>query len=1164
MEEKSSSASSTPSAGAGYWKMGTAADDPVVREDTPGVPSPVLPSELMYNDQSTILDSSMGDCSTTVMYDPKQDENTILQGMSADTTTESPVCSRTRSHDGSLTMLTNYRTSIEMDQLRQELENNISKNEAIPDNKDEDIYTMTTEGLEIIENTGKKEIYQHGYTTEIAQTKKLLKGLTNLQASNRDMGALLKEELEKEEGTEKLKIISNNLILQAEDYPKPPEKHEIKIEDLEEALSMTHISRPLEIKQALNDTLDALESMEEVDLKKLPLDILESLVKVLLKYSTQCNVKLKSDSSLLCQMTNEMFGLVGVHEKLGAVSSYNTELLRNWNEVLDENEEKNKKIKELEAEQINSTTGSVDMKMKKNLDIQNREVERLKKVVRDNRVIEEQNTRTLEYQVKKIDELERKLEAERSLNKVPSDSLEKLSRSHNREVNSVKSMFSALITSKDETIKKLEDINSCKVRDVRKLYEDNEEKEKKITKLEKKIQKIEKDVKTEKDEVIKLTNKVEEREIEINRYEKLLNNAKAKKVKLEEDIQVITRKYDQQTTRLEMLERSVKTIDRNKEKKRKMVTSEILTAEGQNETGHREVGTIPKVLKFKDSSHSKRSDSRDSGSESDNSMRSKALRARINAKEVQIRPPPPTPISPHLSTDLPDLNNSSSERMEEDQTFTLTTFTPLNSANSDTDSGNEKRKKKDKEVFKTPYPLESGKERRSKERQLKLENQKLTEQLKTISRDNEERDKMDEERKKREEERYRLTEDTVRKSSDMVKDNQLTILELQNTHNELKRMILDKEQEIANLAATRVGPQEETWMRLIRLYETQTVQLEDVYTYKADKDGVLKHPHHLRMKQDLASWHPPMSNLCLEWTLTGNWFPIPKGKNDTNTTYYNYWVVRVESYITEKGEVKRAFSYGDCNLSITIWYKVEEFMEVANWIIPERSQWANTKVWDRDSRPEGSNTNAVRTRPYDFQVSSNYRGSAPRNMRARPPLQRGNGRVGRSQQYYRDSYQSSNWSPERQSSGVGRSSRGARRDSPDTSRGARRISPDNHREKQEYRDNGRESRKDSSERTGQRDVNQRGPRINSPDRTKYRGSRTNSPDRSNQRDNREPRDQRRYRDDSRGKTTDQRNKRDQDTRYNGNYTDDSSGRDTRRGEGRRDYEKGNYNSYRNT
>ena len=66
-----------------------------------------------------------------------------------------------------------------------------------------------------------------------------------------------------------------------------------------------------------------------------------------------------------------MFELVGVHEKLGAVASYNTELLRNWNEVVNENEIKDKKIKELEEEgQVSSTTGNRDMKLKKDLDEQ--------------------------------------------------------------------------------------------------------------------------------------------------------------------------------------------------------------------------------------------------------------------------------------------------------------------------------------------------------------------------------------------------------------------------------------------------------------------------------------------------------------------------------------------------------------------------------------------------------------------------------------------------------------------------------------------------------------------------------------------------------------------------------------------------------------------------
>ena len=50
------------------------------------------------------------------------------------------------------------------------------------------------------------------------------------------------------------------------------------------------------MSKALDDTLDALESIEEVELKKLPLDILVNLIRVLIRYSTECNIKLKADT----------------------------------------------------------------------------------------------------------------------------------------------------------------------------------------------------------------------------------------------------------------------------------------------------------------------------------------------------------------------------------------------------------------------------------------------------------------------------------------------------------------------------------------------------------------------------------------------------------------------------------------------------------------------------------------------------------------------------------------------------------------------------------------------------------------------------------------------------------------------------------------------------
>ena len=126
MEEKTTSASSTPSSG--YWKMGSTTGESTETGEAPGVPSPVLPSELTYNDQSTILDSSVGDCSNTVVYDPSQNDTTMQEISESD----SPVCSRTRSHDGSMTIMSNFRTSLELDQLKKGLELSISKNEAQP------------------------------------------------------------------------------------------------------------------------------------------------------------------------------------------------------------------------------------------------------------------------------------------------------------------------------------------------------------------------------------------------------------------------------------------------------------------------------------------------------------------------------------------------------------------------------------------------------------------------------------------------------------------------------------------------------------------------------------------------------------------------------------------------------------------------------------------------------------------------------------------------------------------------------------------------------------------------------------------------------------------------------------------------------------------------
>ena len=158
-------------------------------------------------------------------------------------------------------------------------------------------------------------------------------------------------------------------------------------------------------------------------------------------------------------MDSDLFDLVGVHEKLGAVSSYNMELLENWKEEMERNEVIDKKLKSLTEGQVSSTTEIKEMmKLRKELDEQEKETDRLKNRVRVNRTNEEKTTRTVEYLTSRVEDLEHRLEAERNRGRLPSAEAERMVRTHNTELNSVRNMFKAIILKKDEEIKELDQI----------------------------------------------------------------------------------------------------------------------------------------------------------------------------------------------------------------------------------------------------------------------------------------------------------------------------------------------------------------------------------------------------------------------------------------------------------------------------------------------------------------------------------------------------------------------------------------------------------------------------------------------------------------------------------------------------------------------------------
>ena len=58
-------------------------------------------------------------------------------------------------------------------------------------------------------------------------------------------------------------------------------------------LGLTYVKKNEEITKALDNTLEALKSVEEIDLRKLPLEVLEKLIMVLVNYGQECQIKLK-------------------------------------------------------------------------------------------------------------------------------------------------------------------------------------------------------------------------------------------------------------------------------------------------------------------------------------------------------------------------------------------------------------------------------------------------------------------------------------------------------------------------------------------------------------------------------------------------------------------------------------------------------------------------------------------------------------------------------------------------------------------------------------------------------------------------------------------------------------------------------------------------------
>ena len=146
-----------------------------------------------------------------------------------------------------------------------------------------------------------------------------------------------------------------------------------------------------------------------------------------------------------------------------------------------------------------------------------------------------------------------------------------------------------------------------------------------------------------------------------------------------------------------------------------------------------------------------------------------------------------------------------------------------------------------------------------------------------------------------------------------------------------------------------------------------TLQLENHYQNSNMEENrrrlkAGRHYHHNRVSTRLKWNHPRFSELSLIWTITGKWLKLPTNNEtgrliEANLTSFN--IGRVENYVTEEGEIKQAFAYGDRDSDLLVWYQMEDLQAFfCNFEFPSIPVWENSRKWREDLQIDcgGDNT----------------------------------------------------------------------------------------------------------------------------------------------------------------------------------------------------------------
>ena len=97
-------------------------------------------------------------------------------------------------------------------------------------------------------------------------------------------------------------------------------------EDYKELKNITFTKDKIEFDDALEGMVKALDIMAIVDLKKLPAENLENIIRLLIAVCNDCNRKIRNSNEIIAQMDFGMFELFTTNEKLEAIEKYRKKL----------------------------------------------------------------------------------------------------------------------------------------------------------------------------------------------------------------------------------------------------------------------------------------------------------------------------------------------------------------------------------------------------------------------------------------------------------------------------------------------------------------------------------------------------------------------------------------------------------------------------------------------------------------------------------------------------------------------------------------------------------------------------------------------------------------------------------------------------------------------